>query len=479
MGRQTRRAGSREDRFGRSVAVSSDGETIIVGDVREPPDGEGVAHVYVRSGSLWNETAKLEGPSADFTFGDTVAVSSDGATILVLSSDGGHVFARSGQTWKRRASLVPTRSYVFLTTAALSPDGRVAVLTDDDVVGNVRGPGRAYVFVRTGTRWARAQTIVEPGAPRGWHEFGVGVGAARGGRTLILGAPLTDVGGIDFTRGVVHAPHVAQRVADLADRAAGSERFAHRDEEVLLAAGDVSHVGERLLDVREIPFGPHARRALELAPLRLGIEAMELDRLALRLLEPVDADDHALAGLDLPLILERRLLDLVLDEPLLDRRHRAAEPVHALDQLPRARLELLRQRLDEIGAAEWIGRVCTPRLVREQLLRPQRNVRASLGWKRQRLVEAVRVDRLRAACNRGQHLDRHADDVVLRLLRGERRATGLSVEPQRARLRVRRAKALLHDPRPEPPRRAELRHFLEEVVVRVEEEREPRAELVR
>jgi len=202
--RQTLRAGSREDRFGRSVAVSSDGETIIVGDVREPPDGEGVAHVYVRSGSLWNETAKLEGPSADFTFGDTVAVSSDGATILVLSSDGGHVFARSGQTWKRRASLVPTRSYVFLTTAALSPDGRVAVLTDDDVVGNVRGPGRAYVFVRTGTRWARAQTIVEPGAPRGWHEFGVGVGAARGGRTLILGAPLTDVGGIDFTRGVVH-----------------------------------------------------------------------------------------------------------------------------------------------------------------------------------------------------------------------------------------------------------------------------------
>ncbi|TMK32630.1 MAG: hypothetical protein E6G64_06530 [Actinobacteria bacterium] len=137
--RQTLRAGSREDRFGRSVAVSSDGETIIVGDVREPPDGEGVAHVYVRSGSLWNETAKLEGPSADFTFGDTVAVSSDGATILVLSSDGGHVFARSGQTWKRRASLVPTRSYVFLTTAALSADGRVAVLTDDDVVGNVEG----------------------------------------------------------------------------------------------------------------------------------------------------------------------------------------------------------------------------------------------------------------------------------------------------------------------------------------------------
>ena len=60
----------------------------------------------------------------------------------------------------------------------------------------------------------------------------------------------------------------------------------------------------------------------------------------------------------------------------------------------------------------------------------------------------------------------------------ERRASGLRVEAQRLRLRVRDVETLSHDPGPEATRRAELRHFLEEVVVRVEEEGEALAELV-
>ena len=59
--------------------------------------------------------------------------------------------------------------------------------------------------------------------------------------------------------------------------------------------------------------------------------------------EAVDADDDALAGLDLALELVRRLLDLVLGEALLDRRDRAAELVDPRDQLQRALLELARQ----------------------------------------------------------------------------------------------------------------------------------------
>ena len=78
-----------------------------------------------------------------------------------------------------------------------------------------------------------------------------------------------------------------------------------------------------------------------------------------------------------------------------------------------------------------------------------------------------------------ERLDRDAHDVVLGLLRGQRRAAGLRVEAQGERLRVRRAEALAHHARPEAARRPELRDLLEEVVVRVEEEREPRAEVVR
>ena len=83
-----------------------------------------------------------------------------------------------------------------------------------------------------------------------------------------------------------------------------------------------------------------------------------------------------------------------------------------------------------------------PRLGREQLLRAQRELRRVLGRQRERLVERVRVQRLRAAAHRRERLDRDADDVVVGLLRRQRRAAGLRVEAQRQRLRVRRAEAL-------------------------------------
>ena len=101
-----------------------------------------------------------------------------------------------------------------------------------------------------------------------------------------------------------------------------------------------------------------------------------------------------------------------------------------------------------------------------------------LGRQRQRLVAAVAVQRLRAAEHRGQRLQRDADDVVVRLLRGERAAGRLRVEAQLLRARVRRAEAVAHDVRPQPPRRPELRDLLEKVVVAVEEERQALAERV-
>ncbi len=145
----------------------------------------------------------------------------------------------------------------------------------------------------------------------------------------------------------------------------------------------------------------------------------------------------------------------------------------------RALLELVRQRLDEVGASERIGRVGGAALVREHLLRAEGDPGRMLRRERERLVEAVRVQALGAAAGRRERLDRDPDDVVLRLLRGQRRAAGLGVEAERERLRVRRAEAVAHQRRPEPPGGAELRHLLEEVVVGVEEEGEARAELVR
>ena len=97
---------------------------------------------------------------------------------------------------------------------------------------------------------------------------------------------------------------------------------------------------------------------------------------------------------------------------------------------------------------------------------------------RERLVHRVRVQALRAAEHAGQRLDRGAHDVDLGLLRGERHARGLRVEPQLQRALGARAVAVAHPARPDAARGAVLGDLLEEVDVRVEEERQPRRERV-
>ena len=88
------------------------------------------------------------------------------------------------------------------------------------------------------------------------------------------------------------------------------------------------------------------------------------------------------------------------------------------------------------------------------------------------------MQRLRAAEHRRHRLQRDAHDVVVRLLRGQRHAGGLRVRAEHQRLGLLRVEALLHQRRPETAGGAELRDLLEEVRVHVEEERQPRGEVV-
>ncbi len=79
---------------------------------------------------------------------------------------------------------------------------------------------------------------------------------------------------------------------------------------------------------------------------------------------------------------------------------------------------------------------------------------------------------LRPAEHRRERLDRRPDDVHLRLLGGERDAGGLRVEAHQPRARIAGAEPVAQLPRPDPPGSPVLRDLLEEVEMRVEEERE-------
>src|SRR5204862_1336124 len=101
---------------------------------------------------------------------------------------------------------------------------------------------------------------------------------------------------------------------------------------VLVAPRGGAHDLERRRGRARVALGADARGALELAPLHLRVDPVQLDPLlALLLGEAIDTDDHALARLHLARVTERGLLDLRLDEPRLDRRDRAAELVDAGD----------------------------------------------------------------------------------------------------------------------------------------------------
>src|SRR5439155_610833 len=115
--------------------------------------------------------------------------------------------------------------------------------------------------------------------------------------------------------------------------------------------GEIGMPLEGSVDNRLHAQGLHA---LDLFLLESRVDAEEIDRLLVLLLVAVDADDHALAALDLGLVAEARLGDLALLEVLLDRGDHAAELLDPLEVVVRLALELVRELLEVVGAAKRV-----------------------------------------------------------------------------------------------------------------------------
>ena len=102
--------------FGRSVALSGDGSTVLIGG---PGDShfDGAAWTFSRSGMTWTQQGgKLtgKGESADRGhFGKTVALSGDGSTALIGAQDDDEergavwTFSRSGSIFGPLGAKLP------------------------------------------------------------------------------------------------------------------------------------------------------------------------------------------------------------------------------------------------------------------------------------------------------------------------------------------------------------------------------------
>jgi len=191
-----------KDWFGVSVSVS--GDTAVIGAYHDDHAGKtdaGSAYVFVRSGEVWTQEAKLTAPdaAAPDLFGASVSVSGDTAVIGAYQdshTDGtavgsAYVFVRSGGVWTQQAKLTASDA-----VAADYFGGSVSISGDTAVIGasgydhaDGTDAGSAYVFVRSGGVWTeQAKLTASDAAGSNW----LGQSVSVSGDTATIGAPADD-----------------------------------------------------------------------------------------------------------------------------------------------------------------------------------------------------------------------------------------------------------------------------------------------
>jgi hypothetical protein len=194
--------------FGIAVAMSSDGNTAIVGaEDTSPNTDNGAAYVFTRSGSVWSQQAKLLASDSESNalFGCAVALSADGNTAIIgarredtsPSADNGaaYVFTRSGVTWSEQQKLTASDAAsddFFGTSVALSSNGNTAIIgaIGEDTSPSVQN-GAAYVFTRSGSTWTEQQKLTANDLASS-DQFGISVALSSNGDTAVVGADLED-----------------------------------------------------------------------------------------------------------------------------------------------------------------------------------------------------------------------------------------------------------------------------------------------
>ncbi len=181
--------------FGCSAALSSDGDTMIIGACFANRY-KGLAYVYERSGESWTLQATLIGEErkGKANFGYAVAMSADGNTVLVsgVLDRGWHgavwAFGRSGDTWTQQAKLTSgglKKEAWFGQSLALTPDGSTALIGAGGLGGNKARPGFAFVFERSGETWTESQTLVPRESLPG-DDFGASVALSADGKNALI-----------------------------------------------------------------------------------------------------------------------------------------------------------------------------------------------------------------------------------------------------------------------------------------------------
>ncbi|MGE0115036.1 MAG: integrin [Steroidobacteraceae bacterium] len=160
------------DYFGNCVALSNDGNTLVVGAEAERSTatgvngdqsdksglGNGAAYVFTRSGTNWTQQAYIKGSNTgpEDYFGFSVSLSADGDTLAI---------------------------------GALGEDSNTSGVNGDQSDDSAEASGAAYVFTRVGNIWTQ-QSFIKASNPDPYDDFGYTVALSASGNLLVVGSPL-------------------------------------------------------------------------------------------------------------------------------------------------------------------------------------------------------------------------------------------------------------------------------------------------
>lgn len=208
------------DWFGTSLALSANGRYLAVGAPGYSGSNGNIGSVYVfaRQGTSWQQQALLQSgaPQQGDRFGISLALSGEGDTLAVGAPGEGnplsgapplpaggtvHVFTRTGEHWGLQQAvnaLHADQGDRFGERVALSADGNDLAVGAPNEAGdantingpdndNLRGSGAAYVFARAGGAWTQ-QAYVKASHPDAFDNFGRTIALSADGQTLAVGA---------------------------------------------------------------------------------------------------------------------------------------------------------------------------------------------------------------------------------------------------------------------------------------------------
>jgi hypothetical protein len=192
------------DRFGISVDITSDGNTIVVG---APGDdsGKGSAYVYTRTGTTWSLEAKLIAPIRvnDSSFGLSVAIHKYGnygisiavgaptepkGTLLDYGAVYKYIKLNSGGTWELSQRYVPLDGNAggnYGQSVTLNIGGTLAVAAPGSINGGKLLKGRVYVYY-PGRPPGSEFKIIGTGVDT--YQFGSAIKFSGSGNTLVVGS---------------------------------------------------------------------------------------------------------------------------------------------------------------------------------------------------------------------------------------------------------------------------------------------------